>query len=147
MRRYAITMLSLAGAVAFAQSNPAYIQFTPGAVKGALYKPDSGPAPHVASVLMHRTANFLSHIGAKELSIRGFLVLAMNPRSDDGEAMVRWEDNALDARIGVEFLCRQPDIPKVLLLGHSGGGPTTQTAHRNIRPGSKRSISQLRLSV
>ena len=64
MRRYAITMFGLAGAIAFAQSNPAYIQFTPSAVKGALYKPDSGPAPHVAILLMHRTANFLSHIGA-----------------------------------------------------------------------------------
>jgi len=27
----------------FAQSNPTYIQFSPGAVKGALYKPDRGP--------------------------------------------------------------------------------------------------------
>jgi len=124
MRRLAITIFSLAGAIVFAQSNPAYIQFTPGAVKGALYKPDSGPAPHVAILLMHRTANFLSHIGAKELSKRGFLVLAMNPRSDNNEASVRWEDNALDVRSGVEFLRRQPGITKVLLLGHSGGGPT-----------------------
>lgn len=123
MRRYAIAMFGLAGALAFAQSNPAYIQFTPGAVKGALYKPDSGPAPHVAILLMHRTANFLSHIGAKELSKRGFLVLAMNPRSDNNEALVRWEDNALDVRSGVEFLRRQPGITKVLLFGHSGGGP------------------------
>ena len=43
----------------FAQTNPAYIQFSPGAVKGALYKPDSGPAPHVAILVIHRTANFL----------------------------------------------------------------------------------------
>ena len=124
MRAAAVTLSSLACAMAFAQSNPAYIQFTPGAVKGALYKPDSGPAPHVGVLIMHRTSNFLSHIGAKELSRRGFLVLAMNPRSDNNEAAVKWEDNALDVRSGIEFLRRQPGITKVLLLGHSGGGPT-----------------------
>src|SRR5881394_820017 len=107
----------LTSAIACAQSNPAYIQFRPGAVKGALYKPDSGPAPHVAILLIHRTANFLSHIGARELSRRGFLVLAMNPRSDNNEAAVKWEDNALDVRSGVEFLRRQPGIAKVLLFG------------------------------
>jgi pimeloyl-ACP methyl ester carboxylesterase len=93
-------------------------------VKGALYKPDSGPAPHVAVLLMHRTSNFLSHIATRELSKRGFLVLAMNPRSDNNEAAVHWEDNALDVKSGVEFLRKQPGITRVLLLGHSGGGPT-----------------------
>ena len=65
MKKAFLALSSLAGAIAFAQSNPAYIQFTPSAVKGALYKPDAGPAPHVAILLMHRTANFLSHIGAR----------------------------------------------------------------------------------
>jgi pimeloyl-ACP methyl ester carboxylesterase len=123
MKKASLALSSLAGAIAFAQSNPAYIQFTPGAVKGALYKPDTGPGPHVAILLMHRTANFLTHIGARELSKRGFIVLAMNPRSDNNEAAVKWEDNALDVRSGIEFLRRQAGITKVLLFGHSGGGP------------------------
>jgi len=123
MIKATLALSSLVGAIAFAQSNPTYIQFTPGAVKGALYKPDAGPAPHVAILLIHRTANFLSHIGARELSKRGFLVLAMNPRSDNNEAAVKWEDNALDVRSGIEFLRRQAGITKVLLFGHSGGGP------------------------
>jgi len=114
----------LACASLSAQSNPAYIQFTPGAVKGALYKPDSGPAPRTSVLIAHRTSNFLSHIGAKELAARGFLVLALNPRSDNNEAAVKWEDNALDIRSGVEFLRRQPGIAKVVLFAHSGGGPT-----------------------
>src|SRR5437899_3038136 len=83
-----------------AQSNPSYIQFSPAAVKGALYKPDSGPAPHVAVLLIHRTSNFLSHIATTELARRGFLVLAMNPRSDNNEAAVRFEENALDLKGG-----------------------------------------------
>ena len=108
-----------------AQSNPRYIPFVPGTVKGALYLPDSGPAPHVAVLLIHRTGNFLAHLATTELAKRGFMVLAMNPRSDNNEAAVNFEDNALDVKSGIEFLRRQPGITKVLLFGHSGGGPAT----------------------
>jgi pimeloyl-ACP methyl ester carboxylesterase len=117
--------LDTSSSVAFAQSNPLYIQFTPGSVKGALYKPDTGPAPHIAVLLIHRTANFLSHIATTELAKRGFMVLAMNPRSDNNEAAVHFEENALDLKSGIEFLRRQPGITKVVLFGHSGGGPAT----------------------
>src|SRR6266436_18181 len=102
-------LLCAAGAdAAYAQSQPLYIQFTPAVVKGALYKPDSGPAPHVAVLLIHRTGNFLSHIATTELASRGFMVLAMNPRSDNNEAAVSFEDNALDLKSGIEYLRRQP---------------------------------------
>jgi len=120
----AVVSLALASN-ARAQSNPTYVQFSPAAVKGALYKPDAGPAPHVAVLLIHRTSNFLSHIATMELATRGFVVLAMNPRSDNNEAAVMFEDNALDVKSGVEFLRRQPGITKIVLLGHSGGGPAT----------------------
>ena len=128
MTRSVALTLSISVLVApgvLAQSNPLYIQFTPAAVKGALYKPDSGPAPHVAVLLIHRTANFMSHLATTELSRRGFMVLGMNPRSDNNEAAVHFEDNALDIKSGIEFLRRQPGITKVILLGHSGGGPAT----------------------
>lgn len=106
------------------QSNPAYIQFSPGEVKGALYKPDSGPAPHVGILVMHRTSNVMGSLACTEPAKRGFMVLCMNPRSDNNEALVRWETIALDVRSGVIFLRKQPGITKVLLLGGSGGGPT-----------------------
>ena len=118
-----IVIASIAS-LSFAQSEPRYIQFTPSAVKGALYKPDTGPSPHVAVLIMHRTGNFLSHLGATELAKRGFLVLAMNSRFDNNEAAVRWEEIALDVKTGVEYLRKQPGIKKVVLFGHSGGGPT-----------------------
>jgi pimeloyl-ACP methyl ester carboxylesterase len=108
----------------FGQSNPLYIQFSPSVVKGALYRPDSGPAPRVGLLVAHRTANFMGTLACTELARRGFLVLCMNPRSDNNEAEVRWEENALDIRSGVEFLRKQSGITKVLLWGHSGGGPT-----------------------
>ena len=133
MKRTAIswkqTSLTLAAIViaagASAQTNPTYIQFSPSPVKGALYKPDSGPAPHVGIVIVHRTSNFLAAPATRELSKRGFMVLAVNPRSDNNEAIVDFEANALDIKSAVEFLRKQPGITKVLLWGHSGGGPAT----------------------
>jgi pimeloyl-ACP methyl ester carboxylesterase len=122
---FALAWLVATDSAVSAQTNPLYIQFTPGAVKGALYKPDAGQAPHVAVLLIHRTSNFLSHIATTELARRGFLVLAMNPRSDNNEAAVHFEENALDIKSGLEFLRRQPGITRIVLLGHSGGGPAT----------------------
>jgi hypothetical protein len=111
--------------LSFGQSDPLYIQFSPGAVKGALYHPDPPqPAPHVAILVTHRTSNVMGSLTCTELAKRGFMVLCMNPRSDNNEALVIWETIALDVRSGVNFLRRQPGITNVLLLGGSGGGPT-----------------------
>ena len=115
------------GATAFAAAPaPTYVQFS-GAAKGALYRPDPliYPSPHVGVVVMHRNSNYLSHISTRELPARGFVVLGMNPRCDNNEAACApWENNALDVRQGVNYLRSQPGITKVVLLGHSGGGPT-----------------------
>jgi len=101
------------------------LSFSPGATKGALYSPDSGPAPQVGILIVHRTSNFMESLACTELSARGYLVLCMNPRSDNNEAAVYWDDLALDVKSGVGFLRKQPGIRKVLLWGPSGGGPTT----------------------
>jgi pimeloyl-ACP methyl ester carboxylesterase len=114
--------LVLAALACYAQDRPAFVQFSPSTTKGALYRPNSGPAPHVAVILTHRTANFLSHIATREFSRRGFLVLAMNPRFENNEAAVNWDEITLDIKSGVEFLRKQPGIAKVILFGHSGGG-------------------------
>jgi pimeloyl-ACP methyl ester carboxylesterase len=126
-----VTKLSLglaASLMAFsaqAQSNPRYIQFQPSATKGALYVPDSGPAPHTAFLTIHRTSNFMNMIGTGELAKRGFMVLGMNPRSDNNEASVNFEEISLDIKQGIEFLRKQAGITKVILIGFSGGGPST----------------------
>jgi len=62
MPRIAIAslVLSLSAAVGFAQSNPIFVQFRPGQAKAAIYKPDSGPAPHVAVIVTHRTGNTMA---------------------------------------------------------------------------------------
>src|SRR5438105_2075842 len=110
-----IAIVSAWSSAAAAQSNPRYVPLG-GAAKGALYAPDSGSAPHVAILITHRTANFMSHLGCRELARRGFLVLGMNTRFDNNEAAVHFEDLALDVKAGVELLRRQPGITKVVLF-------------------------------
>jgi hypothetical protein len=118
----AATALCLAPALASAQSKPEFIPFR-GQSKGTLYKPDTGPAPHVGIVVMHRTANYLTHPACTELARRGFMMLCMTTRYENNEIQVDFEKLPLDVKNGVEFLRKQPGITKILLFGHSGGGP------------------------
>ena len=124
MIRFALmaALLAWSSPPAFAQSNPAYVRL--GLAKGALYKPDAGPAPHVGVIVLHRTSNYLSHPACTELSHRGFMVLCMNSRFDNNETLVRFETIALDVKEGVAYLRAQAGINKVVLFGHSGGGST-----------------------
>jgi hypothetical protein len=122
-----IGVVCLAKPLFAAPPPPQYIQFSPSATKGALYYPDPAlfPNPRVAIIIMHRNSNYLSHLGTREFPARGFVALGMNPRCDNNEALCRpWENNALDVRSGVNFLRKLPGIQKIILFGHSGGGPT-----------------------
>lgn len=129
-----ITVSLTLAMVAHPQSNPRSIRFAgvPSAVKGALFTPDAPQkAPHVGLLVMHRAANFLNTLACTELSKRGLMVLCMNPRSDNNEALVRWETIPTDVKAGVEFLKKQTGISKILLWGFSGGGPT-MTFYQNV---------------
>ena len=97
----------------------------PGGSQGLYWVPSSGPVSHIAFLVIHRTGDFLSHVSTQQLPQRGFSVLGMNSRFKNNEASVNWELIALDVRAGVRFLRSQPGITKVILIGHSGGGPTT----------------------
>jgi hypothetical protein len=107
---------------ALAQSNPRFIPLGSGAI-GALYVPNSGPPPHVAFLVTHRNSSYVTHTSTTELSSRGFMVLGMNVRFANNEALVDWQDIALDVRAGIRFLRSQPGITTVILIGPSGGGP------------------------
>ncbi|HEY6254992.1 MAG TPA: hypothetical protein VIY51_04280 [Xanthobacteraceae bacterium] len=121
-RSAVIAALLLVPHQAAAQSKPEFIAF-PSPSKGALYRPDAGEAPHVGILVMHRTSNYLAHRACTELSRRGFLMLCMNTRFENNEALVDFEKLPLDVKAGVDFLRRQPGITKIVLFGHSGGGP------------------------
>jgi len=73
-------------ALAFSQSNSVFVQFRPGRAKGALYKPDQGPAPHVGIIVTHRTGNTMAGLPNVELAKRGFMVLGFNSRFENNEA-------------------------------------------------------------
>ena len=105
-----------------AQSAPLYVPLGP--ANAALYRPDHGPAPHVALLVIHRTADFMRHPACTQLSQRGFMVLCVDTRFTNNEELVRFEDVALDVKAGIQYLRAQPGITRVLLFGHSGGGPT-----------------------
>ena len=118
----AIIATGLCAGSAQAQSAPLFVSLGP--AEAALYRPDSGPAPHVALLVVHRTADFMRHPACTQLAQRGFLMLCVNTRFTNNEGLVRFEEMALDVKAGIVYLRRQPGITKVLLFGHSGGGPT-----------------------
>jgi hypothetical protein len=119
-----ILSLTVAGNVSFsfAQSNPIFVQL--GQAKGALYQPDSGPPPRTGIVVMHREANYMNNIACREFSRRGFMVLCMNSRFENNEALVDWELIPLDVAQGVNHLRNVQQMSKVILYGNSGGGVT-----------------------
>lgn len=105
----------------FAQSHPEFISLRP--VSAALYMPDTGPTPHIAFLVAHRTGNSLNNRACTELSKRGFMALCWNTRFVNNETEVRWEELALDVKTAVDFARSLPGIERVVLLGHSGGSP------------------------
>jgi hypothetical protein len=119
--------LTIGSASSLAQNDSQGVYVTlpgvPGATKAVLWTPNSGSYHPAAILAIHRTSNFLTC--GDEWSRRGFMALCMNPRFDNNEASVRWEDIALDISAGMNYLRRQPGIQYVILEGFSGGGPST----------------------
>src|SRR6476661_5985320 len=83
-----LTGLAMTASPASAQSHPEFVPLP--RVSAALYRPDSGPAPHVAFLVSHRTANNLNNNACKELAKRGFVALCWNARFVNNEAAVHW---------------------------------------------------------
>jgi len=110
---------------ASAQSHPEYIRGLAHGVKAVLYRPDSNPSSKTAVLVIHRTSNYLAHASCTQLSQRGLTVFCMNSRFDNNEALVNWEQIAQDVGTGVAYLKNTLHMNKVVLFGHSGGGPTT----------------------
>jgi len=110
---------------ASAQSHPEYIRGLAHGVKAVLYRPDSNPSSKTAVLVIHRTSNYLAHASCTQLSQRGLTVFCMNSRFDNNEALVNWELIAQDVGTGVAYLKNTLHMNKVVLFGHSGGGPTT----------------------
>lgn len=103
-------------------------------VPGVLYEPATpGPKSHIAIFVMHSGADYLSHSACTELSARGYTVLCANNSMSKSLAADDGDMNRIvsDARYGVAWLRKQPNIRKIVLLGHSGGG-TLMSAYQDI---------------
>jgi hypothetical protein len=116
-----VAVAAASAAPAFGQTHPEFVQL--GRVSATIYKPDSGPAPHVAFMISHRSANNLNNVACRELSKRGFMAVCFNTRFVNNDSIVDWEKIPLDVKVPVEYARSQPGITKVILLGHSGGSP------------------------
>ena len=116
----ATLLASIWSAASFAQSHP---EFIPGRVNMVLYKPDTGPTPHIAFLIAHRTGNNLGNVACRELAKRGFAAVCFNTRYVNNEMAVQWENIALDVKAALDYAHTVPGITKVVLFGHSGGTP------------------------
>ena len=88
-------------------------------VKGLLYQPAATAPVDTALLVMHPESDFTEHFTCEGMATRGFVVLCVNGRG------TRVPDElALDVKAPVDFLRQRPQIKHVILIGHSGGGPT-----------------------
>jgi hypothetical protein len=126
----AITAITLGSIFSFGieqalAANPQYVLGLAHGVKAALWLPPNPANSHVGIIAIHRTSNYLNHPSCSNLSQRGFTLLCMNSRFDNNEALVNWELIAQDVGVGVDYLKNTLGMKYVILIGHSGGGPTT----------------------
>src|SRR5262245_18286425 len=100
-----LLMDAAASPPSLAQSNPIYHHL--GQTDTALYTPDSGPAPHVGIIVMHREADYMNNIACTEFAKRGFMVLCMNSRFENNESVVaRSEEHTSELQSLRHLVCR-----------------------------------------
>lgn len=98
-----------------------------GRQSAVLYQPSSvSKKASVAFVVMHSHEDYLGFLGASELAKRGYTVLTTNPSSEN-----TLESKLLHIKAAVEYMRKQKNIKKVILLGHSGGA-TVITAYEYL---------------
>lgn len=103
-----------------------------GAGPAVLYQPTSSSTKtHIGILVMHPSGNYLQHAiiagtpaGTGGLAALGYTVLAMNSTMSS-DNIVDYDQLMLQVGKGVTYLkTKAPGVTKVVLLGHSGGGPT-----------------------
>lgn len=102
-------------------------------VPGVLYEPvNPGPKAQIAAFVMHNEGDYLQFSACTELSKRGYRVLCGNTTTAKGQlGNVDTNRVVLDAKLGVAWLRKDPDVKKIVLWGHSGGG-VLMSSYQNI---------------
>lgn len=98
---------------------------------GMLYEPvEPDENSRICVLVMHSDEDYLAFMTGPELAKRGFRVLCTNVMSKEG--VIYSQINKMSSvRGAIEFLRKQPEIEKIVLMGHSGGA-TLMTAYQNI---------------
>ena len=132
----ATTMLSLLCAAGSAaqesQIKTTFVHLGNG-VPGVFYEPVTpGPKAQIAVFVMHNEGDYLQFSACTELSKRGYRVLCGNTTTAKGVlGNVDTNRVVLDAKLGVAWLRKNPDVKKIVLWGHSGGG-VLMSSYQNI---------------
>src|SRR6185437_8916821 len=89
---------------------------------GALYQPVSPTSESsTAFVLIHEDQNFIGTTPCVQLAQRGFTVMCVKSEFSE-QALVDWDDLALDVGSSVSYLRGLASVKHVVLAGYSGGG-------------------------
>ena len=100
-------------------------------VPGVLYKPETpGPKQKVAVLVMHSDEDYLSFPTGPELAKRGYTVLCANVAGKEGIIFTQIE-KMKNVKAAVSLLRSMPEIEKIVLMGHSGGG-TLMSAYQAV---------------
>ena len=113
-----------------AQSNGFKTTFVPlrTNANGVLYEPVTADArTAIGIVYTHFSGNNLSHPSGRELASRGYRVFLLNHYSN----WIGFEGITPQIAEAVDYVRKLPGIRKVVLLGHSGGGPL-MTLYQNL---------------
>ena len=102
-------------------------------VSGVLYQPAKLAKSDLAIVVMHDNNDFLDHPAAVQLSKRGYLVLAVNPRYAPSleDHDTDWNVALADLGAAVNYVRALPGVKRVVLVGHSSGAPL-MASYQNI---------------
>ena len=92
-----------------------------------VYKPTVKSAKtSIGIVVMHSDEDYMGFLPNPELSKRGYTVIATATKP--GKVI---SEKLLNIKACVQYLRQQPDIKKIILLGHSGGA-TVMTAYQLV---------------
>jgi pimeloyl-ACP methyl ester carboxylesterase len=100
-------------------------------VPGVLYEPEGRDADVLTTVLvMHSDEDYLTCPTGPELALRGYRVLCANVMSKEGFFFSQVEKMQA-VKAAIVFLRKQPNVGRIILMGHSGGA-TLMTAYQAI---------------
>ncbi|CAI7673629.1 unnamed protein product [Penicillium bialowiezense] len=114
---------------------PSLVTFGTGVI-GGLFRPEihqDAAKAKIGVLVMHAEQDYTTFYPCSELPVRGYTTLCLNNAQSKTGVMndVDFETMMTDVGAGVKYLNSLPDIDKVVLWGHSGGG-AMMAAYQNV---------------